>query len=266
MDFIEEIIKENIFLKDYIYKKYSKSFYGHLKSSNALFYINNKEVSINTHLKENDIFKIEYINKVKETKSIDKEVNVIYEDEYILILDKGSNLLTIPSIKEEDSLYSRLINKYKNDSINIITRLDKLTSGLVLVSKKSYLVDTISKNILLKEYIAKTNNYLPNEEGIINLPIKKSDTIKRIVDKEGKESITKYKLINKDKYIYKLELVTGRTHQIRVHLSYNNCPIVGDDLYGGIHSDKLHLIAYKLKLIHPITNEEISVESKYRLE
>lgn len=264
MDVIEVIIYNDIHFKNYIYENYSKSFYGYLKSTKTLIYVNNKEVDINVNLKRNDILKIEYFNKEKNTIKVDKQIDIIYEDEYILVVDKEANLLTIPSINQIDSVYSRLIN-IRNDSINIITRLDKLTSGLILVSKKAYLVDTINNNIILKEYIAKTNDFLPDEKGIIDLPIKKSDTIKRIVDNRGKNAITKYEIIDKDNKIYKLQLLTGRTHQIRVHLSYYNCPIIGDSLYGGSDDKILNLICKKIKLIHPITNKEIEIDSKYEL-
>ncbi len=263
MNFIEDTIKEDIFLKDYIYKKYSKSFYGFLKSTNAKFFVNNKEIEINSFLKTNDLFKIEYINKFKDTIKVHKEINILYEDDYLLIVDKEENLLTIPSRNEIDSVYSRVISLRENDSINIITRLDKLTSGIVVISKKSYLVETINKNILLKEYITRCNNYLPSNEGTIDLPIKKSDTIKRIIHKDGKSAITRYKLIDKENYIYKIQLLTGRTHQIRVHLSHYNCPILGDNLYGGKDSYKLHLVCKKINLIHPITNKELEIISKY---
>lgn len=261
MNLIENKINEDIHLKEYIYKKYSKKFYGYLKSTKAIFYVNNIEVDINTLLNKNDILKIKYLNKEKKTTKVNKEINILYEDEYLLIVDKESNLLTIPSRHEIDSIYSRVIFHRENDSINILTRLDKQTSGIVVISKKSYLVDKI--NILSKEYTTKTNNYLPSDEGTINLPIKKSDTIKRIISEDGKQSITNYKLIDKENYIYKLNLITGRTHQIRVHLSHYNCCIIGDMLYGGDKHDRLLLVCSKVKLMHPITNKEIEVKSNY---
>lgn len=261
---IKVIIEEDIHSKNYIINNYSKKFYGYLKSSNSTFFVNNKKVELDIQLKKDDVYEIHYFNKEKNTTKINKEINIIYETDDILIVDKPYDLLTIPSRNEIDSLYSRVIFHREFDSINCLTRLDKTTRGLVLFVKKHYLVEKIE--IVKKEYLAKCSNYLKEEEGIINLPIFKSDTIKRVVDKDGKESITKYKLVDKDNYIYKLELLTGRTHQIRVHLSYNNCPINGDVLYGSKVEGELMLICNKLTFKDPKTNELIEVDSKYQME
>lgn len=265
MEKIKIIINENIFIKDFIYKNYSKKFYGFLKSNNSLFLINNNIVDINSHLSINDEFVIMYNNKIKNTIMINKEVDIIYEDDYFLVVDKPYNLLTIPSKNEIDSLYSRLLYHKSEYSLNIITRLDKLTRGLVVVAKKHYLANDLNENILLKEYTAKTDNLLPQESGIIDLPILKSDSIKRIIDEEGKKSITHYKLIDKDNKIYSLVLKTGRTHQIRVHLSSCSAPIYGDELYGSINKSDLCLICSNIEIKHPITNKIIKLSSNYKL-
>lgn len=262
MNKIQYIITEDTFSKDFIIKNISKKFYGYLKSTNSIFFVNNKEVSLDIKLKKNDIYEIHYFNKEKETKKVNKEISILYEDEDLIILDKPAELLTIPSKYEEDSLYSRLIY-HKEGSLNILTRLDKETKGIVVVAKKHYLVNKI--NITNKEYITKLSNHLPNDMGIIELPIKKTSTIKRVIDSDGVNSITKYKLINKEKNIYQMNLVTGKTHQIRVHTAYFNCSIVGDSIYG-VKDKGLMLICKKVNLIHPITKKEIEVVSNYELE
>ncbi len=261
MNEIKHIIEEDTHIKDFIFKNYSKKFYGYLKSNKTIFIVNNNEVGINTYLKNNDILIIKYQNKNKETIKIDKEINILYEDNYLIILDKPHGLLTIPSINDIDSLYSRLLFHRGDFSLNVITRLDKLTSGIVVVAKKHFLVEQINSNIILKEYLAKTDKLLTSDNGIINLPIMKSDSTKRVVDELGKEAVTHYKLIKKEKHIYSLILKTGRTHQIRVHLSYNDAPIKGDELYGGSRSSYLHLNCNKVILFHPITKEELSITS-----
>lgn len=261
---IKVIIEKDTFSKDYIINNYSKKFYGYLKSTNSIFFVNNNIVQLDVQLKKSDVYEIHYYNKEKQTVKINKEIDILYEDDYLIILDKETNLLTIPSINEQDSLYSRLIFHRENDSINILTRLDKLTKGIVVVAKKHYLVNKI--NIIKKEYTAKTDNYLPNDEGIINLPILKTDSMKRIIDNRGKESITNYKLYNKEKHLYKLTLQTGRTHQIRVHLAHYNCPINGDSLYGSNIQSDLMLVCSSVELIHPITNKLIKIISNYTLE
>lgn len=256
-------LEEDIFSKEFIIKQFSRKFYGYLKSSKATFLVNNNKVEISHHLKINDIYEIHYINKEKSTIPCNKEINILYEDKYFIILDKEPNLLTIPSKNNHlDSLYNRVVFHRPNDSLNIVTRLDKLTSGCVLITKKSFLVNQLTN--IKKEYLAQTSNPLPLEEGLIDLPIKKGEDIKRIISEDGKSSQTKYKHLKNN--IYKIDLLTGRTHQIRVHFSYYNSPIIGDLLYGGTPYDNLKLICKKISFNHPITNEEISVISNYEME
>ncbi len=264
MEILNFTIKEDVFSKDFIIKNYSRKFYGYLKSTKARFFVNNKEVEISYHLKINDQYKIIYTNKVKNTIGCNKDINILFEDEYFIILDKQPNLLTIPSKNNHiDSLYNRLVFHRNDCSLNIITRLDKLTSGCVVVTKKPYLVEQI-KNIITKQYIAKTIKPLPNTEGLIDLPIKKSEDIKRIIHEDGKSSQTKYKLLKDN--IYEILLLTGRTHQIRVHFSHFGSYIIGDSLYGVDTNEDLKLICKKVSFIHPITKHLIEVESNYELE
>ncbi len=265
MQEIEFIIEEDIFSKDFIIKNFSKKFYGYLKSTKSLFFVNNKEVDLNCQLKVNDVYLIKYFNKVKNSILVNKDITILYEDDYIIALDKEHNLQTIPSKKENnDSLYNRVIFHRPNDSINIITRLDEPTAGVVIISKKSYLTKIITDGITKKLYIAKTVNLLDTIEGSIELNIKKSDTIKRVISNNGVFAKTLYKLIDKDNKIYELELITGRTHQIRVHLSYYNCSIVGDSLYGDSSGD-LNLVCREVQLVHPITKELIIIKSNFDL-
>lgn len=268
MEIINLIVDEDCFSKDYLIKNFSRNFYGYLKSTKATFFVNKQPVDISYHLKKDDHYQINYFNKKHDVMKSNKPIKVVYEDDYIIILDKEANLLTIPSRNNfNDSLYNRLAYHYSDCSLNVITRLDAKTSGLVLVSKKEYLVEKIKQSNIEKNYICKTSNPLPKSMGIIDLPIGRIDGVKRGVIIDGKKSITEYTLIDDTKYCYKIKLHTGRTHQIRVHLSSFSCPIDGDGLYGSeIISNKMQLICKNLKIIHPITERIIEVTSEYELE
>lgn len=156
-----------------------------------------------------------------------------------------------------------------NKKIRPINRLDRDTSGIVLFAKNEYLQELMINNTKIKkEYIAITDGILKEKSGTINLPIarKPGSIMERQVSEEGQTAITHYEVIRQieDKFaLVKLELGTGRTHQIRVHLSYLKVPILGDTLYGNptdlIARQALH--AYKLSFIHPITQKKLDITS-----
>ena len=168
--------------------------------------------------------------------------------------------------------------KYYFNSIGLkrkirpVNRLDKNTSGIVIFAKNEYiqecLIKQMTSNVFEKEYIALVQGCLNKKEQIINAPItrKEDSIIERCVSENGDSAITEVKLINtfNGYSLVKCNLKTGRTHQIRVHLSYIGYPVLGDDLYGTksdlINRQALH--AYRIKFIHPITKKEIEIISQ----
>lgn len=229
-------------------------------------------------------------------------LNILYEDDALLIIDKPAGIPVHPSILHfEDSLSNGV--KYYFDSINLhrkirpVNRLDGNTSGIVIFAKNEYIQESLSRQMqdktFKKEYIAICEGTFEPQEGTINEPIarKENSIIERCVDPSGDNAITHYKVlkeININNHIEasmsiennnsnKLEgtqsnciiskllinLETGRTHQIRVHMAYLGHPIVGDSLYGNestlINRQALH--AYKIEFIHPITKEKMSITS-----
>lgn len=177
-------------------------------------------------------------------------MNIIYEDNYLLVVNKEKGLLVHKTtFNEKKTLVSLLQNKIKVDEFvdknrpGIIQRLDKYTNGLLVVAKNKFVAEKLSNQIRKKEmkrkYAAIVHNNIKNDEIIIDAPLmrnKKSKTTKMMVsiDKKAKNSITKVKVIEhfKNSSYIECELLTGRTHQIRAHLSYINHPIFNDSLYG----------------------------------
>ena len=235
--------------------------------------VNGREENVRYLLKVNDIVEItlpsENFSEV--VRFIDKPIDIVYEDPYFLIVNKGINLPSIPSRNlEDESLLERVNYYFKNKSINtiphIVTRLDKNTSGLVLIAKHRHIHALFSNMEIDKYYTALVNGKVKNNE-IIEAPIRRvsSSIIEREVGEGGEFAKTEYWLeeyiSDKDISVVKLKLYTGRTHQIRVHMKYRGYSLLGDGLYGGdmrlIPRQSLH--CSNLAFIHPITDEMINV-------
>ena len=197
-------------------------------------------------------------------------LDIIYEDDWFIIINKPAGIPVHPAVLHyTDSLSNGV--RYYFDSINLkkkirpVNRLDLNTSGIVIFAKSEYIQEQLSyqmkEDTLKKEYICFINGSLDKKSGIIDLPIARKDgsIIERCIDNTGQKSITIYEVLRKyDKYSkVRCLLKTGRTHQIRVHLSYIGHPLIGDTLYGNnskyISRQALH--AYKVEFIHPITNK-----------
>lgn len=211
-------------------------------------------------------------NPLLKNKYSNLAVEIIYEDEYIILVDKPAGLLSVPGKEIEDSVYSRIKIKYpKATGPLLLHRLDMATSGLILIAKDAdshkFLQKQFMEQKVKKTYLAILENEPKGKSGTIRLPLS-SDPLERplqIVDFiNGKASRTIWrKLMTKDNQHYvTLHPVTGRTHQLRVHCSHPkglNNPIKGDELYGTV-SDRLYLQAQALSFIHPATKQEVTFE------
>lgn len=199
-------------------------------------------------------------------------LDIIYEDDCYLVVNKPSHIAIHPSILHFENSLSNGI-RYYFDSINLqkkirpVNRLDKDTSGIVIFAKNEYiqecLVSQMKSKDMKKTYIAICYGYFNEKSGTINLPIarKPGSIIERCIDSSGDKAITHYNVLEEHDNIsiVKCELETGRTHQIRVHLSAISHPIIGDTLYGSSFDniDRQLLHAYKLEFIHPITKDYV---------
>ena len=207
-------------------------------------------------------------------------LDIIYEDECYIVVNKPAGIPVHPSMSHyEDSLSNGI--RYYFDSIGLkkkirpVNRIDKDTSGLVIFAKNEYvqeaLIRQMASNDFKKEYIAIIEGYFKIKNGTIDKPIarKENSIIERCVDNNGDKAITHYEVVkeltinNREISIVKCILETGRTHQIRVHMSYIGHPLLGDDLYGGnmdlIKRQALH--SYKIGFIHPATNKAVTYEA-----
>lgn len=195
---------------------------------------------------------------------------VIYEDQNLLIINKPAGQKTHPNLNETNTALNDCAT-YLRYSPFIVHRLDMLTSGLLLVAKNPAVVPILnrelSSKIFHREYLAVVNMTKPiADTGIINLPLGRDplDKRKRKIVADGLKAITHYQILkcfSNNTALIKLDLETGRTHQIRVHLAAIGCPIVGDPLYNPtfISKEYLHLTAYQISLLLPFSFEELKV-------
>lgn len=195
-------------------------------------------------------------------------INIIYEDDFLLVVNKQANIEIYPNEKDGlNSLVNAVAFYYQKTKqkhrVRYIHRLDKDTTGAIIFVKNYFthnLYDyLLMKKIIKRYYLALVQNYPPQKQAIINKKIgtDRHHKQKRIVSKTGVIAKTHYQVITKYPHytLVKLELFTGRTHQIRVHMASINCPLLGDILYGKkspfINRQALH--AHQVTLLHPIT-------------
>lgn len=203
-----------------------------------------------------------------------KKLDILYEDKFVIAINKPANLLTIATLKEKERTLYHYVSDYlkqknKNNKVFIVHRLDKDTSGIVLFAKdeksKFFLQDNWDK--FEKKYVAVVNGDVKNKKGVLKNYLSETKThLTYIVnDKNGKLAITEYeKILENKKYtMLDLNLKTGRKNQIRVQLSNIGNSIVGDKKYGYSKDPirRMALHAYKLSFKHPKTNKDVIIET-----
>lgn len=226
-------------------------------------------------LKENDVINID-LNYEENNSNIiptKMDLNIVFEDDWMLIVNKPSGIPVHPSALHYENSLSNGIRFYF-DSINLkkkirpVNRIDLNTSGLVIFAKCEYIHSALSLQMenkqFEKKYLALVTGILKEKTGTIDLPISRKDgsIIERcVLPNKGQKSVTHYKVLKEtnDYSLVECLLETGRTHQIRVHMSAIGHPVLGDSLYGTesnlIKGQALH--SYCIKFVHPVTNKEL---------
>ena len=269
------VVNKESMLLDYLYnnvdmpKKRIKQYLTH----GSIYVNNNKTTKYNYRLVPGMNIVIDTEGKSKKTLPFD----ILFEDDHIIVVKKPSGLLTIATNKEkEKTLYhivrDYLISKDRNARIFIVHRLDKDTSGVVILAKdektKNKLQENWNEYVKLREYVAVVHGTLKNKEDKIVQKLKETKTNLVYVsrDNDGKEAITNYKVIKEtEKYsLVSVNIETGRKNQIRVAFQTLKHPIVGDKKYSDIKDNetRLFLHANRLKIFYPEIKKEILFETQ----
>lgn len=268
-DNVLHVLKEQFFLSDRLITKLKKANKIYL---NSLPTYTKKSVTVGDTVSVLIDFEEDNSNIVASNIPL----NIIYEDDYLLVLNKPANIAIHPSILH---FYNSLSNGVKfyfdklglKKKIRIVNRLDRNTSGIVIFAKNEYIQECLIKqmktNEFKKEYLAIAKGILESKSGTLNFPIarKEGSIIERTVTSDGDSAITHYDVVKEFNNLSLVHIVleTGRTHQIRVHFSHIGHPILGDTLYGSpselINRQALH--SYKLTFIHPVTKKVLSLEA-----
>ena len=237
--------------------------------------VNGKYVPMHTMVYGGDIIKIELPHESNEYEAQQMGIEVLYEDFDLLVVEKPFGMVVHPTRNHLENTMLNALKYYFDENgikskVRFVNRLDRDTSGILIVAKNAYAHSVLTKDTSMwemhKKYIAVVEGKL-DESGTIRLPIIKSeDGIRRMVDENGQECVTHYRTVasNERASFVELELETGRTHQIRVHMSAMGHPIFGDELYGGnldlIERQALHCI--ELGFYSPRLEKEIRVKTK----
>ena len=259
---LEQDISSRLFRR--VYKSKNIFVNGILKNKNEILNID-------------DIVSIIIEDEIDNTLPQNIPLDIIYEDMDILALNKPPFIVVHPTKSHQENTLSNGIAYYFKENnikrkIRLVNRLDMNTSGILLVAKSSFAHQQMAlqfeNNEVEKRYMAVVDGVVEKDSGIIDLPIGREEekSIKKIVTSNGKEAITKYKVIERynNKTLLDVELVTGRSHQIRVHLNHIGHPIIGDTLYfePSEHINRQALHAYYLKIKQPRTHKEIELKAK----
>ncbi|AJA48399.1 pseudouridine synthase, RluA family [Clostridium pasteurianum DSM 525 = ATCC 6013] len=239
--------------------------------------VNDCAVKMNYVLRLKDRVEIDTFRKEEQDITPEKmDIDVIYEDQDLIVVNKPAGIVVHPTRSyPEGTLANGLLYYFKERGekciVRLVSRLDMDTSGLILIAKNQFSHMSLARDMKLdtfkKGYLAVVQGNLKEKYGTIDLPIyKQENNIRRVIDDRGQRSITHYEVVESfaQGELVKLQLETGRTHQIRVHLNSIGHPILGDTLYGGednniIARQALH--AYKLTFPHPRTDKIIELST-----
>ena len=267
-------IPDTVSLRDYMRKElgFSTSLIAKVKYGGIK--INGLQVTMRATLKTGDILSVSFpLEQSENIPPIDIPIDIVYEDDYLIAINKPCNMPVHPSRGNSLPTLANAIMAYINKPFvfRAINRLDRDTSGIVLIAKDplsaALMCKAIKKGEFTKKYIGIVEGCPEKNKGEIEAPIERENegSIKRIVREDGKYSLTRYKVLDVTRdgnSICELEPVTGRTHQLRVHMAYIGHPLKNDFLYGTRgENDTYKLHCSYIKFIHPFTKKEIEINA-----
>ena len=243
--------------------------------------VNNNIVKNNYKVELNDEITLKYKEKENTFKKEKMDLDIVYEDSDIIVINKPNGLVVHPAPGNYEHTLANALSYY-SDSLSdingefrpgIVHRIDAYTTGLLVIAKNNKAHEILAKELIDKKinrtYIALVWGIINEETGTIDAPIgrDKKDRKKMNVVNDGKKAITHFKVLKRynNATLLEINLETGRTHQIRVHMNYINHPIVNDPVYGNkkiIDKSGQMLHAFKLQLIHPKTNELMTFKAE----
>ena len=225
--------------------------------------VNGEHKTVRYIVNPNDIVTFIYPPENNHIKPQNMPLKIVYEDDYLLILDKKYDIACIPTRGHPHSTLANALSYYYqhiglSSTIHLVNRLDRETQGLMMVAKYREIHDMMSRDMphILRKYRMHVKGVVQSS-GLIDLPIYKQDlTMKRIIDSRGQQAKTHYKVIDtsENKSYIECQLETGRTHQIRVHFSHIGHPLIGDSLYGD-GQGQFDLTSVFIAFIHPVTQQ-----------
>ncbi|TWI53282.1 RluA family pseudouridine synthase [Halalkalibacter nanhaiisediminis] len=264
-----------LFLREHC--QISKKALAEIKFNGGRIFLNGQEVTVRAMIHEGDqviiMLPAETVSNAVQPEKVD--INIVYEDEHLLVMNKEAGMATIPSREHpHHTLANAVLGYYKEKGIpatfHAVNRLDKDTSGLLVVAKHRLAHDRLSKlqqvGKLKRYYQAIVEGAVAEKEGTIDAPIARSkdSIISREVREGGQRAVTHYKVKATTEHatFVDINLETGRTHQIRVHFSHLGHPLLGDDLYGGIldEMNRQALHCYRVEFEHPFNGKVTTFE------
>ena len=227
-----------------------------------------------------DVVTVSLEEETPEYPAEDGPLSIIYEDDWLLAVDKPAGMLIHPSRARNSGTLANFVAGYyqktgQKSAFHPLTRLDRDTFGIVLLAKNAHLHALLQQQKPRKTYHALVFGAPSGESGTVTAPIARCPlpSLLRRIDPEGKPCVTEYRVLERGDSVSKLELrpITGRTHQLRLHCAYLGCPILGDPQYGSLESMALSgawgipsqlLCAKRLEFTHPLTGEAMTLESE----
>lgn len=255
----------------------SNSLISRLKRTETGLTVNGQRVFTTAVVREGDCLRVDLMAAERPTglRPVPMELDVLFEDEHLLVVNKPAPLASIPSslVPDEPTLAAGLLYHLgEGAALHLVNRLDRGTTGLMAVAKTAYVHDLLRRQLhtgdLQRTYLAVCIGAPEQAEGRVSLPIGRDpvSAVKRRIDPHGKAAATEYRLLERSGLFSLVELTpfTGRTHQLRVHMAAIACPLAGDWLYGKedrelIGRPALH--AACMALTHPITGERLALEA-----